>query len=63
MIDKYYEVVCDNCGAAIGHYKGTKKDAVAGARKHGAKICGDKQYCDARCKSNGKRKVRTNSCK
>jgi len=51
MIDKIYELVCDNpnCGVAMNHLYGSKKEVVERAMELGHIIVGNKCYCDTVC--------------
>ena len=48
-IDKWYEVVCDNCGQGLGHYKGSIKLANQFVQKDGYLKRGDNHFCDDCC--------------
>ena len=51
MISRYYEVVCDACKCAIGHYNTySRHDAEQCARDDGAIIIGTKHFCGTSCK-------------
>lgn len=48
-ITLYYEVACDHCGCAIGHY--TFRPA-SNAKDDGAVIKKGKHFCDESCERN-----------
>lgn len=51
MIDKVYELICDNpgCGHAMNHLYGTKGQVKVQAISMGHIIKGNKCYCDQNC--------------
>lgn len=51
MIDKVYELICDNpnCGNAMNHLYGSLKQVILQAKKIGHIIVGKKCYCDQKC--------------
>lgn len=51
MIDKVYELVCDNpsCGNAMNHLYGSLKQVIEQAKEYGHIIVGKKCYCDQNC--------------
>ena len=51
MIQKYYEISCDFCGCAIGHYSMSKELAFSMAEDDGMITEKGKHYCDIRCKT------------
>lgn len=60
MIQKWYEVTCDNCGTVINHYIGRKPYSFE-LLHDGAILKGNKQFCCNSCynkykKSNNGRK-------
>ena len=48
MIQKWYEVTCDNCGTVINHYIGRKPYNFELLRDD-AILKGDKQFCRNSC--------------
>ena len=59
MIDKIYELICDNpnCGNAMNHLYGSKEQVKSQARELGHIIKGDKCYCDQECFDTRKQKI------
>lgn len=55
MIRKYYEVSCDECSCAIGHYTYRPKES---AKQHGAILKGSKIFCDRTCEINYNEKLK-----
>lgn len=48
MIQKWYEVTCDYCGAAINHYA-SLKPTMAELEADGVICTATKQFCDDQC--------------
>ena len=51
-IKKYYEITCDFCNAAIGHFNCNKAVAIEMAIEDGAIIDDKKSFCDEKCYQN-----------
>ena len=67
-VRKYYEISCDSCDLAIGHYSGcSKKMAVEFSEDEGAITKNKLNFCDDEClsnyKSDQKRKRKTDKPK
>lgn len=58
MIDKIYELICDNpnCGNAMDHLYGSKEEVKRQAAEMGHIIVGNKCYCDDKCYKDRKKK-------
>ena len=48
-IQKYYEVICDVCNSAIGHYVVSIQDSLEQAEADGAIVGRRKQFCGEEC--------------
>lgn len=51
MIHKYYEVLCDYCGATINHYP-ERKPTNELLKRQGVTITATKQFCSEECYAN-----------
>lgn len=56
MIEKVYEVSCDNCGTTINHYIGNRptKDEL---KSHGVKFYKGKLFCCDECLEDHKKHI------
>lgn len=52
MIQKYYEVICDYCLAAIWHSTGSKEITLQQVRDEYGFIVGKHHFCDEECYQN-----------
>ena len=57
MIEKWYEVTCDYCGAAVNHYPGVKPTRKE-LENDGLVVFKDKVFCDQECLDSWKRENR-----
>ena len=52
MIQKYYEVICDYCLAAIWHGMGSKELTLQQVKDEYGYIVGKHHFCDKECYEN-----------